>query len=157
MSAITATIGCLLLSVAIVGSVPDVAYAIEVYRIFSASCGAGVAIFIGAAYLLVTRFITLINVTVERAKSSSSRERSFMEVKAIARRFSKGKCLLLMVAPLGVGAWVIQIAVIPLFWYLALLHIMNVWFACVIIWFSIIPQGKKRRIMNTVRCGVILI
>ena len=124
------------------------------YRLFCAGVAGHVAVFLMCAWMILSRFVKLveaIRANAERTGGGNSFQVSnkrIDDMREISVRFRFGRNMLVLAAPLGVGAWIVQAIVLPVFWYIVLLQFFNTMGVCWAVWLSVISVERKKRILR---------
>jgi len=118
------------------------------YRMLTGSISVGVSAFLIAGTIVMSKFVILLD-TVVNAESSTggipTSGASTMEIIDIANRYRLARKLFISCLPL-VSFLVLQCILIPTFWYLFLLHLMNGINACFAVWVGITSKSKRIKI-----------
>ena len=155
---------------AIVADPPDNERMTPYYRVFCVGTGTFVLVFVICSFRILTHFTNMIeraiqnvaglveaggtsaNGDVPSPSSGGSRANQKVEdMKDIVKRFRHLRTVIVLSAPLGVAGWIVQAAVLPMFWYIALLHVMNAYGACIGVLNSVISAERKRNIRRRIK------
>ena len=74
------------------------------------------------------------------------------QVHDIVKRFRLGAIQAIASFPLGCGAWIVHSFVLPVFWYLAFLHLCNGLLATIVLWYIYTPTPRKKRALELIFC-----
>lgn len=125
------------------------------FRLFCGGLAANVAVFMICMYRVFTRFIKMIEFSLQnnsliRANETSSGKSLSKEeeLKDLVNRMRRGRNLMLACSPGGVGMWIVQASVLPLFWFIVFFHFLNAAVGCFAVWYSLVSVDKKRQILT---------
>jgi hypothetical protein len=77
------------------------------------------------------------------------------EVTDLVMRLKRGRSLAPMVLPIGAGFWALHAFVLPLYWWLMLLHVWNNSSGCVQIWIMITNSRQQRNVLSFMTFGLV--
>ena len=64
----------------------------------------------------------------------------------VVKRFRRGRILIFCTSPLGFGVWLLNAFILPLFWYLAFLQLLNVVFLTFVVWYLYTTPRRRKEI-----------
>jgi len=124
------------------------------FRIAAASISLGVAMFSVAAYVLLSKFIQVIEdaLSSDVPKSQSPEAARYENLKDIAKRFRISRTVLVAFATISALAMALHAAFLPLFWFVIIIHLMTLANSCLAVFFAVTPAARRRFIHSAACC-----
>jgi len=129
--------------------VPDIATATILYRIMCASVVGVMISFFSSSIIVTSKFIA----TLESVVNAAAKGGKLDELTDVVQRFRKARIAMYLAMPLGIGAWAIQAAFLPMFWFVILLHMFNVFNGCFMVWYGITSRNRREEVVTKMTMG----
>lgn len=121
------------------------------------------------AYYLMGRFANLVESVAANAKgiqrsggdsdkgagSGSPNPTATQRVDDLVHRFRDGRKTIFLSLPMGAGAWLVHSFVLPVFYYLVFMHLLNNVTGVLALWYIYTPVTRKWALITFLSCGLV--